>query len=166
MRVLPENLREKLKEPIGKLVDEKTLLKLLKDEKYIISIGDMVTYTLLKNDIEPSICVVDFILERKKYEKEMMDKIKNFGEKIVKVKNPAGAITDGLWDAIDKSIKNMSEKKYRIEVDGEEDLASLVAIYLAPTYATVIYGLPDKGVLLVKANQVHKAKVEEILNKM
>ena len=64
MRVLPDNLRDFLKEPIGQLVDEAKLISLLQNEKYIVSIGDMVTYTILKNNIEPAFCIVDFITRR------------------------------------------------------------------------------------------------------
>ena len=55
---------------------------------------------------------------------------------------------------------------YCIEVEGEEDLAALAAIYLAPPDVTIIYGLPNKGVVVVKATEAHKAQVKEILDKM
>ena len=73
MRVLPENLRDLLKEPIGQLVDEKKLLQILADEKYIVSIGDQVTYTLLKNDIEPVFCIVDYKTRRGECSSEVKD---------------------------------------------------------------------------------------------
>ena len=53
-----------------------------------------------------------------------------------------------------------------IEIDGEEDLAALPAILLAPGDVTIIYGLPDKGVLVVKPTPKNKQLVKEILNKM
>jgi len=52
---LPDDLRDKLKEPIGLLVNEEELLRLLLKEEHIVSVGDQVTYTLLKNGIEPII---------------------------------------------------------------------------------------------------------------
>ena len=51
MRVLPDTLRDLLKEPIGFLANEQQLLELLRNENYIVSIGDLVSYTLLKNGI-------------------------------------------------------------------------------------------------------------------
>ena len=56
---IPENLRDILNKPFGKLVDESKLIQILKNEKKIISIGDTVTYTLLKNGLEPVFCIVD-----------------------------------------------------------------------------------------------------------
>ena len=166
MRVLPEKLRYLLKEPIGQLVSEKMLLKLLKNEKYIVSIGDMVTYTIIKNDIKPIICIIDFITRRGECSPEIKSTIRSFGNECISVKNPAGTLSDELWSAIDSSLKDYKSKKLRIEVEGEEDLASLAAIYLAPSDVTIIYGLPDKGVLIVKPTYENKKKAKQILDKM
>ena len=85
MLVLPDNLREKLKEPLGNLMDEQELLKLLQNEKYIVSVGDLVTFTLLNNGIHPIICIIDYILERKESSLEMREKIQRFGKKHIKI---------------------------------------------------------------------------------
>jgi len=166
MRVLPENLRNLLREPIGRLVNEKQLLKVLQGKKHIVSIGDQVTYTILKHDIEPVLCVVDFKTRRGKCSSDVINVIRAFGEKSIKVKNPPRCISDELWDIIKSAYNNMPSHGLRIEVEGEEDLASLAAIYLAPRDVTVIYGLPDKGVLVVKPSLKNKRKVKEILDKM
>ena len=166
MRVLPENLRNLLKEPIGELVDEKKLIQLLKNERYVVSIGDQVTYTLLKHDIKPVFCIVDYKTRRGACSPEIIELIKSFGKKSVVVKNPAATITDNLWNVIKFAFEDLESNSIRIEVEGEEDLASLAAIYMAPRDVTIIYGLPDKGVLVVKANEENKSKVKKILDKM
>ncbi len=167
MKVLPENLRDILKQPIGQLVEEEyELIKILKKEKYIVSIGDLVTYTILKHDIEPVFCIVDFHTRRGKCSIDIIKKIKSFGKKVIVLKNPSGMITDELWNVIKNSYYNLEKGSLRIEVEGEEDLASLAAIYFAPSVVTIIYGLPDKGVLVVKPNKENKDKVKEVLDKM
>ena len=166
MLVLPENLRDKLKEPLGNLVDEQELLRLLQNEKYVVSVGDSVTFTLLKNGINPIICIVDYILERKECAPDMREKIQRFGKKHIKIKNPPGAITDELWNAIESAYKSLEDGPLCIEIDGEEDLAALAAIYMAPRDVTIIYGLPNKGVVVVKATEAHKSKEKEILDRM
>ena len=45
-----------------------------------------------------------------------------------------------------------SNEKIKIEVEGEEDLAALVAIATAPDGAHVIYGLPQRGLMVVEVN--------------
>lgn len=166
MRVLPDNLRDLLKEPIGQLVDEKELLKLLRKEKYIVSVGDLVTYTLLKHEIEPFFCIVDFKIRRGECSSEIKDLIKSFGKKSIVVQNPPATISDDLWNVIEMAYENLENGSLRIEIEGEEDLASLAAIYMAPPDVTIIYGLPDKGVLVVKPTRENKKLVKEILDKM
>lgn len=166
MRVLPDNLRDLLKEPIGQLVDEKQLLKLLKNEKYIVSIGDLVTYTLLKHEIEPVFCIVDFKTRRGVCSSEIIEMIKSFGKKSIVVQNPPATISDDLWNVIEMAYENLEMGSLRIEIEGEEDLASLAAIYLAPSDVTIIYGLPDKGVLVVKPTRENKKFVKEVIDKM
>jgi len=167
MRVLPKNLRKILNEPIGQLIaDENNLIELLKNEKYIISVGDQVTYTLLKHNIEPVFCIVDYKTRRGECPEEVKKQIKSFGNKVFIVKNPAGCISDDLWYIIKFAFENLETGKTRIEVDGEEDLASLAAIYMAPSDVTIIYGLPNKGVLVIKPTSDIKEKVKEVLDKM
>jgi uncharacterized protein (UPF0218 family) len=166
MYVLPDNLKDTLKGYIGDLVNEQELLKILKKEKYIVSVGDKVTYTLLKHDITPILCIVDYKLERKQYPLEMKTFIQKFHMTRLQINNPAGTITNELWDAITTVFKNLKNNPVCIEVVGEEDLASLAAIYLAPGGVTVIYGLPNRGVVVVKATTDHKQKVKEILDRM
>ncbi|KYK32514.1 MAG: hypothetical protein AYK22_07420 [Thermoplasmatales archaeon SG8-52-3] len=166
MHVLPDKLRDLLKTPVGTLVDEKGLIKILRNKKKIISIGDQVTYTILKNEIEPSFCVVDFKTKRGACPKEIVDVLKSFGKKSVVVENPAGTLSDDLFNTIKLAVDSLDVGSLRIEVVGEEDLASLPAIFFAPPDATIIYGLPNKGVLVVKPTKDMKEKVKEVLDEM
>jgi len=163
---LPDDLRNTLKEYIGNLVNEPELLQLLKKEKNIVSVGDKVTYTLLKHGITPVLCIVDYKLERKPYSLEMKTIIKKLEATHLQIKNPPGTITDELWDAIKTVFKNLKNNPVCIEVEGEEDLASLAAIYLAPGGVTVIYGLPNREVVVVKTTATNKQKVKEVLDRM
>jgi len=163
---LPDDLKDTLKGYIGNLVDEPELLKLLKKEKYIVSVGDKVTYTLLKHGITPVLCIVDYKLERKPYALEMKTFIRELRSTRLQIKNPPGTITNELWDAIKTVFKNLNNSPVCIEVDGEEDLASLAVIYLAPEGVTVIYGLPNRGIVIVKATTTNKQKVKEVLDRM
>jgi uncharacterized protein (UPF0218 family) len=165
--VLPDKLRNELKKPLGPLLKEKDLYDFLKKEKYIVSIGDQVTYDILKNNIKPVFCIVDYKTKRKFCSKEMIKIIKSYGEKNLKIKNPPGCISEDLWNSIEESYKIIGEKTIRIDVDGEEDLATLPAIYLAPSRdVTIIYGLPDKGVVIVKSIEENRIKAKKIIDEM
>ena len=97
---------------------------------------------------------------------EIIKKIKSFGKITIKVKNPPGLITDELCEAIKIILENLKNGPFRIEVEGEEDLASLIVLFFAPMDVTIIYGLPDKGVLVIKPTKRIKDKVKKILDIM
>jgi uncharacterized protein (UPF0218 family) len=166
MYSLPDSLRAKLQEPLGKLVDTKGLLAILKKTKTLVTVGDQVTYTALINGYTPRMCIVDFIIKRSAYAEDMKRRILEFKGVHIRVKNSPAMISDELWDAIATGYAQIQTSPCCIEVDGEEDLAALAAIYLAPSDVTVIYGLPDKGVVVIKATQANKQMIKEILDKM
>ncbi len=166
MRILPKNLRDLLREPIGLLVDEKKLVEILKDEKYIVSVGDQVTYTLLKYDIKPFMGIVDYKTRRGSCSDDVKKLIKSFGRKTFVVRNPSGCISDDLWSVIKYAFEDLKSGDILIEVEGEEDLASLAVIYMAPSVVTIIYGLPDRGVLVVKPTSEVKQKIKKVLDEM
>jgi len=164
---VPSSLREILKEPIGFLVSESELLERITDGSSIVSIGDQVTYTLLINNIKPSICIIDHQSKRKRNTIEIDERLSSFGDTVEKVINPPGIITNELWFLIERIYAELDDDSFvRIEVDGEEDLAALPAILLAPENVTIIYGLPDRGVVVVPSTEEYKRKVKEILAKM
>ena len=166
MYKIPDEIRGELRKVIGILVkDEKELLSELRGRSFVISVGDMVTYTLLSNGFEPNIAVVDFRHRRRKVSQDMEERIKKFGEEVIHVKNPPSIISDELIDSLRFAYSMSKEKKVLIVVEGEEDLASLVAILLAPEGATVIYGLPDKGIVLVEVTDKEKEVVRRTLER-
>ena len=96
--------------------------------------------------------------------KQQKKVIGNIGNKIVNVINKAGTISEELWDAIKKSID--STDRVRIVVEGEEDLATLAAISLSKIGTKVIYGMPDKGMVVVDVNQRSKKRANSFLERM
>lgn len=166
MRVLPKDLEDTLKQPVGKLVNEEHLIELLQNETTIICIGDQVTYTVLKHHLKPIICIVDFIVQRQPCAEHIKTMVQNYGKTKVHLSNPPGCISDELWHALENAFAQPDSWPVTIIVDGEEDLASLAVIYLAPSDATIIYGLPNKGVIALKVNQTYKQMVKEVLDQM
>ncbi len=163
MYLLPDDKREELREPIGELISEGDIDSKVVDGK-IVTVGDMVTATVKKHGVEPDISIIDYRIERKEYGHDIEDIIRKGDATVKKVRNPPKEITEELWNAIEESYK--SDRKVRIEVDGEEDLAALPAIYLAPYGTVVIYGLPSKGIVFVKVGEYEKNKVLSFLKKM
>jgi len=160
---LPEEMREELAKPIGKLVSAWALRKHIEGSPRIISVGDVVTITLLQMKLEPDVAVFDYKTQRSE-DYKAKERISKMTGRLVKVENPPGKITRALWKAI-KEAANAKER-IKIEVVGEEDLAALVAIATAPTGAHVIYGLPKKGMMVVQVDDRSRALAEAAIKRM
>jgi len=164
MFALPNNRRDELRTiQIGDLVTEDKLSQ-RNWTSIVVSVGDMVTATLYRHGINPNISIVDYQNERKRCDNSLIETITKRDVEVIKVCNPPATITDELWDAI-KHAYHLSHQ-VRIEVDGEEDLATLPAIVLSPADTTVVYGLPGRGIICVEVGKNERKKVEEILKKM
>ena len=137
----------------------------LKSAEYIITVGDICTISISEEIRIPNLCIIDFKTKRNTpLTEEQKNVIENIGDKRVKVVNHPGTISDELLKAIKDSIG--SGNNVRIEVDGEEDLASLAAISLSKIGTKVIYGMPDKGMVVVDVDQQSKARVNSLLEHM
>lgn len=157
---LPKELREELQKVHGVLVQEREVEKYV-NGKFVITVGDVVTYTLLKLGLQINVAIVDYKTKRNEIE---FEDIKKFGESVLKVKNPPGTVTPELWRAIKDAIA--SEKRTRIDVDGEEDLAVIPAVIFAPLGAIVIYGMPNTGLVILEIKDEDKKNAMEIINRM
>ena len=97
---------------------------------------------------------------------------------IIYVPNPPGRITKELVEGVDDAVKKVIKRgqKQIIIVDGEEDLAAVPAILLAPLGAKVIYGQPafsangrirrgepNEGVVVVDVGEERKQSLMGIL---
>ena len=163
---LPHSLRNTLKEPLGPLFSEEELFSYIAHSNFkIVSVGDLVTYSLLTHHVNPLFCIIDDHTRRHDLQEEKVQRIHEYGSTKITVKNPAGVITAQLWETI-KHLYDHNMQNVLVQVEGEEDLAALPAIFLAPSDVTIIYGMPDKGVVAVPATEHHKQKVKDIIAKM
>lgn len=170
---LPNNMRRELKESWGDLIAETKLVHQTKYAKEVIAVGDMTALTLNRYGIPIRLAVVDFKTKREDLA-HLKAKISEIGDRIISVDNPAGMITTDLWDAVEEALRAHEDKEacrgrgrggVRIEVRGEEDLATIPCILLAPEGAVVVYGMPDKGLVVVKITSDKKRFVRSIFRR-
>jgi uncharacterized protein (UPF0218 family) len=160
---LPVELRDTLKETIGLVVVGKALEREVMEASFLVTVGDVVTLSVLEMGRIPDISIVDYCTKRMPYD-EVRERFEEFKQPEIKVRNPAGEITLELWDAIRDGFDN--PRKLRIVVEGEEDLASLACISLAPENTTVIYGIPNRGATVLRVNAQLRGMVNNVLKKM
>jgi len=161
---LPEVLRPKLAEPMGRLFTGEEaagpdFARLVKEAPMVVTVGDRVTETIASLGRTPEVQVVDGMERRMQ---RALPKVEY--ARLLKVKNPAGTLTLGAIGAMRAAFLGM--KPVRVLVRGEEDLMAILAIAMAPVSAVVFYGQPGVGVVVVKANAVAKSRNRPILEKL
>ncbi|MGB7994265.1 DUF359 domain-containing protein, partial [Methanoregula sp.] len=80
--------------------------------------------------------------------------------KCIHVKNPPGTITDELINALTFAVEN---SPVTIMVEGEEDLAVIPLVIVAPLSSVVLYGQPHEGIVLRKIDEAAKTAAKELL---
>lgn len=161
--VVPDHLREEMAKAVGKIVSEENMLAELDGRDFVVAVGDVVTLMLLELGKVPDISIVDYQTQRMPAA-EVKQKLSAYEQPEVHVRNPAAELTEELWLAIEDGYRN--PRNLRIVVEGEEDLASLACIALAPDNTTVIYGIPNRGPMVLHVDQALKDRVEDLLAQM
>ena len=160
-------LREKFKIPFGLLIQGsfyKTMRRMeelvqKENPSRIVSVGDVVSANLHDYKLHPQLTIID--------NKSLRDKAApedSAAERIVRVCNPPGTITEEAIEAIKDALEKNEHS--HIVVDGEEDLLVLIAVLYAPRNSFVVYGQPYQGIVVVRVTEEKKAQVREFLKAM
>jgi len=166
--VLPESLKEELRKPLGKVFfDTKNLIKFIKEKKsaFIFSVGDIISYYLIKNKISSHLLIFDFKTKRGEVDRQIKKVLGNYFT--TRIINQAGTINKNTFITIKNCVEKILSKKekQKIFVDGEEDLLALPAILFSPLNSLVFYGHWQFGVVGVEVNEEIKEKIFGLLNK-
>jgi uncharacterized protein (UPF0218 family) len=146
---LQQQLRSELKDPLGPIYTGADEL-LADSSPPLIAVGDIVTYHLTQVGRTPDVALVDGRTKRSAVDDHIQEAIDGDRfDREVRVTNPPGTLSAGLLSALREAIDAADETSTVIVVDGEEDLAALPAVVAAPTGASVVYGQPDEGMVLV-----------------
>ena len=167
---LPKELRGELRKIYGELYPgdgvetARNIINDLKAPAKIITVGDIITFNLLSAGVVPNISFVDDRTKRSPVSNEVTHGTKHPQFKTITVENPPGTITEELLQEVAKAM--MSENPLRIFVKGEEDLAALPSIAMAPLSSVVIYGLPEEGAVLVRVTENKRKEIQSLLDRM
>ena len=155
--ILPDKMRRQLGKVHGKLIRESEIDKELKGAGRIYAVGDATVSLLLRKGHLPDISIFDYRIGRRGVVKPL---IKKFFPKPIRVRNRSGTISKELWNAVKRA---RGKRGYAIFVSGEEDMAAVPCAYFAPLNSLVIYGLPGKGLNLMKMTPFMKKRIRRIL---
>lgn len=157
---LPEEHRDAFKAPLGEVwTDTAALLDEI--DGPVITIGDVVSFHCYEADRTPAVAVVDGRTKRTAVDPEIEAAIEAADVHRITAVNPPGTLTVSLIEALEIGIGR--EDAVQIIVDGEEDLAAIPAILLAPDGSAVLYGQPDEGVVYVPIDESARARAIELI---
>jgi len=160
---LPDRLRQELSMPFGKLYQGEDVLVDIHECKKIICVGDVVSTTLINKGVIPHLTVYD-----RRNERRELDAGEHPADRLsvpeIRVENPPGLITPQLVEAMNDGLGR--NEKVKVLVHGEEDLAALVCAAIAPAGSCLIYGLPGKGVVLVRTDEKVNRSAQELIRSM
>ena len=162
---LPESLREELKIPLGVLlpedeVNKANIQKYLRDDPYIVTVGDRTTEKMIDFELVPSLQIIDNLEKREKRESP---KLKENTTELF-VDNPPAEITSQSIEIIKEAFSLPSP--VRLSVKGEEDLLVIPVCIYAPDNTVVLYGQPNEGLVIVKVTEEIRNKTQKLLDSM
>jgi len=163
---LPEDLRSRLKAPMGELIPgprESSIARLKQIVKSanpsrIICVGDFVSELVAKSSVPVDLSIIDNRVMRRETKSSRVKAKNKFW-----TSNPAGTIQMSAWAAISEA---MEKPESILIVRGEEDLLALAAMALAPQGALVVYGQPCEGMVAVRVDRAKKSEVKAIVSQM
>jgi uncharacterized protein (UPF0218 family) len=126
-------------------------------------IGDESAYTLYIKGFKIKLAIIDYQTQRQA-RPDLKKHLTQIGDKVIKVNNPQGMITEELWAAVKVALAD--DLDVRIEVNGEEDLATIPCVALAPLNTVIIYGMPGQGLVVARVDEHSKELVKKALKKM
>lgn len=160
--LLPKSLRDELRKPLGAIVKDVNEILTQIENRMSITVGDIVTQSLIVAGHKPDIRVIDLKTRRHTIQE---DTYKDFDG--VKTINKAGTINSKAVIVYDTCVKAylLTGVKQTMIIEGEEDLLALPAILLAPLESIVLYGQYDQGIVVNYVTEEKKKIILELLKK-
>lgn len=160
---ITEKLRLEFKKPFGELFTE--INNAFKNRNsLVIPVGDITTKIFNENSLGQKISVIDFKVAREKKFSNILELGFVGDENVLKVDNPPGHITSDLFRELAKIFKSEIKDKVVLQINGEEDLAVLPLILVAPLETVIFYGQPNAGIVKVKVSEENKDKAYGLMS--
>jgi pantetheine-phosphate adenylyltransferase len=124
---------------------------------YVYAVGDIVSENFVKNNWPFNAVIFD----QRNHRQEYLSPHLNFVD-LKRVDNSPGIISQSMCSSLSEYL---NEKNIAIRVEGEEDLAAVALVLLAPLDSTIYYGQREQGMIEMIASEELKDKFYSILFK-
>lgn len=130
----------------------------------VLTIGDVVSETFLKEQWPVQLAVFDQMSERKDYQSSHLQPTKN----IPILVNPRGVISKEVIDWLANFFHQVTNKKGQSRqllcIAGEEDLVTVAAVILAPLGTNIFYGQPGEGMVHLIVTEELKKRFADVMS--
>jgi pantetheine-phosphate adenylyltransferase len=158
MLVLPDNLRPAFQAAWGEVLS--SIPQDIEAEKTIV-VGDAITLAFNNKKDGQFLSIIDFLIKRERRFKDISE-LGFRSVDVLRVNNPAGTITFELFEAIAKAFK-LNTEQHVILIDGEDDLAVMPVLLIAPLGVSIFYGQPNQGLVRVWVTEENKEKAYQLI---
>ncbi|HOT03046.1 MAG TPA: GTP-dependent dephospho-CoA kinase family protein [Methanolinea sp.] len=152
---LPESHRHLFRSPFGTLVPDIADLADTLQGRRIYTVGDVVTGNVLSMGIIPDVAVIDGHTMR-----SPCGRAPEVFPRVFHARNPPGTITEMLVEALAKAVACPPALVF---VDGEEDLAVIPLVLVAPEGGLILYGQPSQGVVVREIDEEARGTAKSLL---
>ncbi len=160
-----EGLRKRLAEPFGEVLDFGEAIGRLRSARHspLIAVGDQTIIHLLDAGIAPDIGIFDLLCQRKEVPPEWKRKLEAAARReggAVRAFNAPGTVNAMMEDSVRDALSIGSGW---VEINGEDDLASLVVMAYARLGSVLLYGQPNAGMVWVEIDEKRQKEAQELL---
>lgn len=157
---LPENLRSQLQKPWGEVLNE--IPQNINGLKTVV-VGDATAQKFNEKKVNQFLSIIDFLIHRE-IKFHQLSELGFNNQNVQKINNPRGAITSELVQAVKKAFNKKTQTV--ILIAGEDDLAVLPVLLIAPLGFSIFYGQPNEGLVRVNVTEENKEKAYRLAENM
>ncbi|MDG6923520.1 MAG: GTP-dependent dephospho-CoA kinase family protein [Nitrososphaerota archaeon] len=154
--IFSEELKEKVRFPIGKLLKDSEVTKenlqyYFDKSNLIVSVGDRTTERFSEFGLRPHLEIIDAVERKKKRTPPQL----SANQTLFRAVNNAGTISSDALQNLLRCLDSITleGKRARLIISGEEDLLVLPVMAFFPIGTCVFYGQPREGLVIVDSSE-------------
>lgn len=152
--VLNNEQRQAFKVPQGELV---AAPEIDARSPLVAVVGDYCLENFIQHHWPYNLGVFDLLQQRQTFDSKLLHNLSH----TTNLHNPAGVITRDLTE---KLLANLATKKAHLQIEGEEDLAAVALVILAPLGTEIYYGQPQQGMVQMVVTEELKQHFYDVLS--
>ncbi len=161
-------LRTRLAKPFGEVLEFKVVESRIRTARpsSLIAVGDQTLIHLLEAGLTPDIGIFDLLCQRKEVPPEWKKKLEAAARReggAIRAYNPPGTV-QAMMEA---SVRDVLGIGYGwVQIEGEDDLCSLIVMAYARAGSVLLYGQPNTGAVWVEIDAKRQKEAEELLEEI